>query len=307
MRKSLVFVPLVAAVCWPGVANADGYLTLMFGRGQLSEMRGSPCTPTPGAVSLWTVANALQARGLVATLPMTADQIATPPAHICHGDSEYANWDDLAKFRDVYHWTAVPRGRTDRNLTQITDPVVLKDETCGVLQTFYQHGQKRAWGLFAWPNNRFTASLEAQYVAPCYAYGRTYNGGVNTLPVTAPYYWANTISVNGGRCVNPDLACHTISAPRQYVLPATLESDISRATTGKWVLMQWYKLVSGSYHDQWISWDCTSTNPANHWSNNPEDYCYNDFLNVINSISKTLTVTDPASVAQATGRIVPHP
>jgi hypothetical protein len=254
------------------------------------------------------VASALQARGLVATLPMTANQISTAPNHICIGDSQYANWDDLAKFRDAYHWTVVPRGRSGRDLTKISDPTVLRDETCGVLQTFYQHGQTRAWGLFAWPMNRYTSALETQYVTSCYAYGRTYNGGVNSLPVSAPYYWANTVSVNGGRCANTALACHTMSAPRQYVQPTTLAAIINRATTGGWVLMQWYKLVSGSYHDQWISWDCTSLNPADHWSNNGEDYCYNDFLTVVNSINKTLiTNVDPTSVALATGRTVPHP
>jgi len=244
---------------------------------------------------------------MTATVPMTLNQIATAPNRDCTGDSLYANWADLAKLRDTYHWTIVPRGRTGQDLTRVTNPTVLQNETCGVLPDFYQHGQTQAWSMFAWPNNKYTSALETGYVTPCYSFGRTYGGGVNTLPVGSPYYWANSISVNGGRCIDTTLACHTISSPRQYVKPSTLAAAINRATNGGWVLIQWYKLVSGSYHDPWISWDCTATDPADHWSKNPEDYCYNDFLAVLNSISKTLVVTNPAAIANMTNRYVVHP
>lgn len=303
MRRTLLTALILILALPAANAHAAGYATIMFGRGILDIGSGSNCSVIPGSVNLFTIADDVKQEGMTATIPMTYNQPGT-----CQGGDRYASWADLARLRDSYGWSVVPRGVSGTDMTTVSDPAKISAEVCGALQLFQNRGFTRAWGMFAWPANRWTDSLETKYAVPCYAFGRRYTATrTNPLPVPGPTYWAYTVSVNGGRCSNITLSCHTMAVQnnRDYMPPRGLIATVNAATAGRWALIQWYKLVSGRYGTQTsgkFAWDCTSTNPNNHWTARGELYCYNDFRRVIRAIDARITVTDPAGVAIATGR-----
>jgi hypothetical protein len=298
---AVLSLAILAAAAAPAQA---GDVTIMFGRGQLEQV-DSQCRPMANTVDLWTIANDLRRRGMAATVPVTASQIGTTN-HVCTGNALYPTWSDLASFRDDYGWSMIPRGRTNASLKTVTDPAVLDANVCGSLQALYDHGHMRAWGMYAWPQNRWTLDQEQTYVPRCFAFGRRYAGAgtSNPLPVEAPYYWARTISVNGGRCADTTLACHTMTVrnDRSYMQPSTLIRTGARSGSGYWTIFQWYRLVTGSHGrpGDTIAWSCSSSNPAQHWTSYAEIYCYNDYQTVIGSLDPT-RVTDPAGVALELG------
>jgi hypothetical protein len=108
-------------------------------------------------------------------------------------------------------------------------------------------------------------------------------------------------SVNGGACDDPSASCYTLNTPYHYDLPSTLIRQANVAP-GTWQGIQFYTFVTGAGSAGNGSWDCTSPNPADHWTTKIEVYCWNDFLSVINSVPAGVTVTDPATVAAAWGR-----
>jgi hypothetical protein len=61
-------------------------------------------------------------------------------------------------------------------------------------------------------------------------------------------------------------------------------------------------LVSGVSLNTSTAWDCTSSNWQEHWTNESETYCINDFDQAISTIPAGAVVTDPATVAAAWGR-----
>jgi hypothetical protein len=295
------------------LAYAGGFDTISFSGGEIQQTLAGTCTPAPNTVSLFSIAASLRSINLRATVAITPSRIANAPYHTCTGAgfwrSTYLNWSDMASLRDTDGWTFVPRGLTGRNLTTITSPTELNAEVCGALKPFYDHGQMRAWGLFAWPQSQVTSVLQSQYAVPCYAYGRFYAGGYNRLPIAYPYF-ANVASVNGGKCADPALACHYMHVlnNRSYVQPSRLIYLLKQpALSGGWTLIQWYKLVQGQFGTpgQSVAWNCTSNDPRDHWTSYAELYCYNDFLLAIQSIPPTIVVTDPASVAQQSGGHIP--
>ncbi len=302
----MVLQPTGASAAVPG-----GALTIMFGRGALRATNYS-CAVLPGSVSLFTVANDLRARGLTATIPMTASHAGEGTTRVCSGGYRYANWADLATFRDAYGWTVVPRGLTNAALTGITDPLELERNICGAKQVFAAHGHERAWGMFAWPQNEFTSELQQRYVTPCYAYGRRYTAPYATNALPAPWpYWARSVSVNGGKCADPSLPCHTFTPKgnRDYMQPRDLAATAASARArGAWALLQFYSLVSGSYGRMGdrFAWDCRSSDPADHWTSYSEYYCWSDYLAVLRSIPAGARVVDPAEVAALTGRTPPR-
>ncbi len=66
------------------------------------------------------------------------------------------------------------------------------------------------------------------------------------------------------------------------------------------------KGTSPAYASNTTQWDCTSPNPALHWTNDVERYCYSDYQQILQAIAaSSVTVTDPLMVAAAWGRIPP--
>ena len=157
--------------------------------------------------------------------------------------------------------------------------------------------------MFAYPNNTQTLSLQTNLVNTCYGFGRRYGAGVNPVPVPYPYS-AKTNSVMGGRCNNPALACYTLTVKndRRYTLPKTL---IGYENSAGWTIIQWYRFVTGRYGtmNTHPSWDCSSPNPANHWTTEPELYCFNDAHAVIDALGAGAIDANPAAMAARQHRL----
>ena len=90
-------------------------------------------------------------------------------------------------------------------------------------------------------------------------------------------------------------------------MPSTIINQIHRLKAGMWYIFQAYVLVTGtnpSYTSDRMRWDCTSPNPAEHWTNVTVRYCYSDFQQIIQAIANMpgITVSDPQTIGKAWGR-----
>ncbi len=179
------------------------------------------------------------------------------------------------------------------------------------------HGLPGAHGLIAYPGAQaLPANIQATDGARCFAWGRMYAQSGTTLAsagTTAPY-WQNTRVLNGGPCNDPYAKCYTIPAqgsPR-YQEPSTFIALVDALQPRQWLTLQAYVLVTGKnppYTSNGTKWDCTSANPALHWTNDVERYCYNDWRQIVNAIAArgNITVTDPLTVGVAFGRPATYP
>ena len=278
-----------------------GYLTIMFGRSMIGAGTSS-CALRPGAVSLLTIAGLLQARGIAATSNATISQIGT-----CTGDTRYATWNELATLRDSYGWSLTSRGKTSRNIATL-DPASQYDETCGSLQVFADHGFDRAWGMYGYPGGLAVESVQEGPVQQCFSYGRDYQPVSNPYPLAFPYL-ALVDDILGGRCHDPAMACYrmTVYNSRWYTPPELLLAYANAGIdgTGRWAILQFYRIVtghSGTTTSTSPAWNCDSADPREHWTSQPELYCLNDFLWVIDHVDPRITYSDPATLGAAQGR-----
>jgi hypothetical protein len=93
----------------------------------------------------------------------------------------------------------------------------------------------------------------------------------------------------------------------RYVLPSEVISRVKTLRPGQWLTFQSYLLVTGTspaYKHNTTRWDCRSSNPSLHWTNDNERYCYSDWKRIVNAIAalRNTTVTDPLTVGVALGR-----
>ena len=63
--------------------------------------------------------------------------------------------------------------------------------------------------------------------------------------------------------------------------------------------MQAYRFVTGVRTGPASQWDCTSTDPAQHWTSRAELYCWDDFRWALDQIGDDVIVTDSRTVADA--------
>jgi hypothetical protein len=178
-------------------------------------------------------------------------------------------------------------------------------DTCGVRQRYVDHGFMRTWGAYAYAGGRLTWSAES-IVASCFAFQRTYGAGVNryTTMVASPYKLV-TLSLAGGSCNTAGVPCSSVFT-RRYMRPSAITSALSRGA-GFWTSIQFYHLVTGARLTGFVRWDCTSPNPADHWTSRGEFYCERDILSALaqamsSATPGTFLFVDPASGAYITGR-----
>ena len=93
----------------------------------------------------------------------------------------------------------------------------------------------------------------------------------------------------------------------RYTLPSTIIARIQALKPGQWYTLQAYLLVTGKnpkYAHNKMRWDCTSSDPALHWTNTTVRYCYSDYQQILQAIAAdpSITVTDPLTVGRAWGR-----
>ncbi len=305
-----------------GATSGTGYLTISFGRSVYGQFNNIGCTkPTVGAMTLDQVLSELstQSRPLTAVGNVIVDRTSSTSTNICVGNNTYPTWAQLVQWHSEYGYDVTSDGDTYAHLAgpgaisfPYTSPVngmvipSLNSEICGSLSYFTQNGLN-AVGMFDYPDNKYSASIQLSTTATCFDFGRMYNTGPNIEPTTESgnNWFASTISINGGDCNDPSPTdtCHNIKgATRQYTNVPHLES-LANVNPGTWVDLQFYRLVTGSnINNSTNSWDCTSPNWYDHWTGQSELFCNNDFLSIINSIPSTVIVTDPATVATAWGR-----
>ena len=116
------------------------------------------------------------------------------------------------------------------------------------------------------------------------------------------------MAVVGGPCNDPTQPCYNVHIQNgRYTMPSTVIDEINKLQPGQWYIFQAYILVTGTnpkYSSNMNRWDCTSPNPALHWTNITVRYCYSDWQKIIQAIAAdpNITVTDPQTVGEAYGR-----
>jgi hypothetical protein len=292
------------------VADASGpsFLTLMFGRSQL-VVAGKNCQPLPNTVPLDQVAATLKSMNLPGTGSIVTSYIGDS-SNNCVNDAQgndlYPTWTQLDTLRDADGMTFVSQGVNYVDVRTLTTAQQEAD-ICGSLPILAAHGHNRAWGLFGYPNNFFTPTIQSGVTDNCFAFGRSYANVRNHdgLLVNSPWY-ANGFSLLGGACNSPPLPCYSLQVIgpvtgklTRYQSPLDLKAMMT-VGSGEWSLVQMYTFVTGSFNvgGSGLQWDCSSADWRAHFTTDTEAYCWNDYLTALASLPSGVTVTDPATVAQ---------
>jgi hypothetical protein len=268
-------------------AAEPGYLTIVMGRSNWVATEG--CTPMPNTIDLGQVAEELHGRGLTATgLVVTTTALET--GRFCQSNiGTHASWSDLAMLRDDFGWTFDSTGAQHRNMLTLTPQQQLQ-ESCGSLTALRNHGHDRSGALFGYPNNHYDATIQADVVSTCFDFGRRYSLPGDPAVTTRAIADADgglqwTLTVNG-------------NMPIRY----TAREDIAQLMNpgpGEWAVVQAYRFVTGARSGPASTWDCTSADPAEHWTSRAELYCWDDFRWALDRIGNDVVVTDPRTVAEA--------
>jgi len=85
---------------------------------------------------------------------------------------------------------------------------------------------------------------------------------------------------------------------------------INSLKPGQAVNLQAYVLVTNTNPDYATNadrWNCTNPNPAYHWTNDAERYCFADFQRIVQALQNdpNVVVTDPQGVSVAWGLTPP--
>jgi hypothetical protein len=291
-------VAMVGQTFHTGAASATPppFVTILFSRSQWAV--GGGCTPLPGAMTLQQVAADLYDRGGIGAGSVVTSWLRESTTR-CTRSVIYPSWDTLESLHTDYGWESVSHSATHRNMTTLTHSQQ-EAESCGTLPTFVNHGFTRAWGMFAYPNNKRSVAIQTDVVSTCFAFGRRYSPSANRIGTTSAPWWGKVKPVNGGRCNDPTAACSSIAVRYLYENPFTIASLV-QVTGGQWAVVQFHKLVSGSRSSGTVQWDCRDSDWRLHFTSRTEMYCWNDYQRVLNAIPTGAVVTDPARVAQAWG------
>ena len=285
--------PVLAAA--PAATKAEpAYLTLLFGRTQWAAA-DRLCKPLPNVVTLGRVAVLMKDRGRSGVGNVVVKRHGVTQS--CFSNYVISpSWNDLTQLRTQFGWSFTSAGMQYLDMTKLT-PTQQHAGACGSVGALARRGHTRAWGLFAYPNNKISDKIQSQVVKKCFAFGRVYgNAFTSKTAGTAWPNWQTTVSVNGGRCADTTQDCSTKPYGTTYMTPAQLIPKV-RVTPGSWSTLQFYRFVTGtSSPGTAMQWNCTG--PENtHWTSDAEMY----FVRVLDAIPSTVTVTDPATIATAWG------
>ncbi len=289
------------------VVAEPSYISILWGRSNWAAATGAACsTNPPQARTLEQNAVDLAERGLTATTQVVIDRTAEE-GHPCFGNyTTTASWADLRRLRDVYGWSVTSQGMHYANPTTFTTDAQRYEESAATLPVFQAHGFPRAWGSFAFANNKQDLASQTM-VARYFGFTRSYGQGTNTRESATVFpFKMSTQSVNGGRCNNPRLPCYSMAVTndRRTTSPVLLSSILDPGP-GAWGVVQFYRLVE----DQWgslgdaFAWDCRSPAWQDRWTSQPELYCRNNFLQALDGRNPTAQDTDPTSMAELWGRL----
>jgi len=300
--------PGEAAAALPGP-----FATLLFSRTELTAADNCVVNNNGIARLDWVVAPYLRSLGLTGTGTLVTGKTKASTLTCTHVSSSMtASWSKAATLASTYGWRFTSHTATyPSNLAGLT-PAQSEAETCGSARTLDSHALPGAHGMISYPGAQGSpTSLQTNYSARCFAWGRTYTSpGITSVSAgTTSPYWQNTVGVNGGACNVSTAACYKIVStgnPR-YQLPSRFIGFLDQTGSGEWFTLQAYILVTGrspAYATSPIRWDCTSANVRLHWTNDNERYCYQDWQAIVRAMDARpdLTVTDPLTVGVAFGR-----
>jgi hypothetical protein len=74
---------------------------------------------------------------------------------------------------------------------------------------------------------------------------------------------------------------------------------LRRLAPNQWLTLQSYVFVTG---DRRGHWRCSARHWQDHWTDDAERYCWNDYRRILSAIPSSVRVTDPKTVGQAWGR-----
>jgi hypothetical protein len=299
---------------------AGPFVTLLFSRTEISA--ADNCVEDDDNIARLdtTIAPYLQSLGMAGTGTLVTARTDATTRHCTHySDDLTASWADATNLAQNYGWSFVSHTATYPSLAKIQalTPKQAQAETCGSLATIKAHGLPGAAGMIAYPGsytkNPAVVNLQTQYGQTCFDWGRQYNHakhGTNDLATasTTPPYWVYPVAVVGGPCNDPTQPCYNVHIQNgRYTMPSTIINQINRLKPGQWYILQAYILVTGTnpkYASNKNRWDCTSPNPALHWTNVTVRYCWSDFQQILQALAAKpgITVTDPLTIGKAWGR-----
>jgi len=302
-------------------ATTNGpFVTLLFSRTEISA--ADNCVENDASIARLdtTVAPYLKSFGMAGTGTLVTKRTNATTRFCTHyNDDLTASWADATNLSQNFGWRFVSHTATYPSLTQIENftPAQAYAETCGTIPTIQSHGLLGAAGMIAYPGsytkNQAVVNLQTNYGQTCFDWGRQYDHALHGLNVlstasTTPPYWVYPVAVVGGPCNDPTQPCYTVHIVNgRYTMPSTIINEIKKLQPGEWYILQAYLLVTGTnpkYTSNMNRWDCTSPNPAEHWSNVTVRYCYSDYQQIIQAIAAMpgITVTDPQTIGKLYGR-----
>jgi hypothetical protein len=296
------------------------FVTLLFSRTEITA--ADNCVENDAGVARLdtTVAPYMQSLGLTGTGTVVTDDTYDNTLFCTrYHDDLTASWADDTNLAQNYGWSFVSHTATYPTLKQIENftPAQAYAETCGTITTLESHGLPGAAGMIAYPGS-YTRSaavknLQKQDGQTCFDWGRgslrSAQGVTDSTAASTSPYWSYAIALGGGACNDPAAACYTLHVrnSERYSLPSRIIARIEALQPGQWFTLQAYLLVTGTnpkYTSDGDRWDCTSSNPADHWTNVAVRYCWSDYQQILQAIAAdpAITVTDPQTVAAAWGR-----
>ena len=264
-------------------------LTLQLGRAMLGQ--SSQCQPIPGQPTIFDVAGELRARGLFAVgvvVPDRTDDVAVQ----CENGNLYPSWTDYGaaarRVRLVVREQRPAPARPPAAQPERADRRVVR-----LARRRSPHGATTAPGACSdrTPTRSPTPSPPTCSTGASPSPACTRRGITEQQRLTAPYYERVRVAGGGsGAGYDPPaevLARHRHSRRRRLAEPGLLQVRGRPARR------------SGS-----PQWDCTSPDPARHWTTDDEVYCWTDYLAILDGLAPLqLEVVDPATVAERWGRV----
>ncbi len=303
-------------------AAAGSFVTLLFSRTEISA--ADDCVEDDAGIARLdsTVAPYMHSLGIAGTGTLVTGRTYAMTRNCVHYDDDLtASWADAASLAGNYGWKFVSHTATYPTLKQIENftPAQAYAQTCGTIATITSHGLPGAAGMIAYPGSYSGApaarNLQQQYGQTCFDWGRKpyrpVHGVTGANAASRPPYWAYVTAVGGGACNDPDASCYSLSvrSNARYSLPSRIIARIKALQPGQWLMMEAYLLVTGTNpkyaHDR-MRWNCTSSDPADHWTNVAVRYCWSDYQQILQAIAAdpSITVADPLTVGTAWGRSV---
>jgi len=292
VRSCGLFVLCLAAVASVGAptgasgATAPAYVTPLIAHTAWTATEN--CQPVTGVVGLPGVLSGHAGRGFTVTGTLVTSWIKSTARNCIENLAlspfpkpiQLPSWADLAGLRTTYPSFDLTSASVDyKELTTLTT-TQQKAEACNSEATIVSHGVTAPLPLFAYPNNKFTTTMNSMIRSQChYVLGRRYSGAANT-PSTVTSGFLNVFSINGGHCTDTTLPCFGLSTRFPYTASLAL-AKLFHPAAGTWVVPQFYRLVTGTKSSGRLQWNCLGA-ASSHYTfdtggDSTELYCANDY------------------------------